>query len=36
MDYLFGGGGGNKSPKKFRAIRKQIIWGNKYIKSKGK
>ena len=30
------GGGGNKSPHKFREIRKQIIWGNKYIKYKGK
>jgi hypothetical protein len=26
----------NKSPHNFREIRKQIIWGNKYIKYKGK
>jgi hypothetical protein len=25
----------NKSPHNFREIRKQIIWGNKYIKYKG-
>ena len=30
------GGGGNKSPHNFRKIRKQIIWGNKYIEYKGK
>ena len=30
------GGGGNKSPQNFRKIRKQIIWGNKYIEYKGK
>ena len=28
--------GGNKSPHNFREIRKQIIWGNKYVKYKGK
>ena len=27
---------GDKSPQHFREIRKQIIWGNKYIKYKGK
>ena len=27
---------GGKSPHNFREIRKQIIWGNKYIKYKGK
>ena len=32
-DYLEGG---DKSPHNFREIRKQIIWGNKYIKYKGK
>jgi hypothetical protein len=26
----------NKSPHNFREIKKQIIWGNKYIKYKGK
>jgi hypothetical protein len=26
----------NKSPHNFREIRKQVIWGNKYIKYKGK
>ena len=31
-----GGGGGDKSPHNFREIRKQIIWGIKYIKYKGK
>ena len=36
MDYLCVGGGGNKSPNKFRAIINQIIWGNKYIKYKDK
>ena len=30
------GGRGNKSPQNFRKIRKQIIWGNKYIEYKGK
>jgi hypothetical protein len=30
------GGGGNKSPHNYIEIRKQIIWGNKYIKYKGK
>jgi len=30
------GGGENKSPQNFREIRKQIIWGNKFIKYKGK
>ena len=29
-------GGENKSPQNFREIRKQIIWGNKYIEYKGK
>ena len=29
-------GGENKSPQNFREIRKEIIWGNKYIKYKGK
>ena len=29
-------GEGDKSPQHFREIRKQIIWGNKYIKYKGK
>ena len=28
--------GGNKRPHNFRETRKQIIWGNKYIKYKGK
>jgi hypothetical protein len=27
---------GDTSPENFREIRKQIIWGNKYIKHKGK
>ena len=30
------GGWGDKSPYNFREIRKQIIWGNKYMKYKGK
>jgi len=30
------GGRGDKSPQKIREIRKQIIWGNKYIKYRGK
>ena len=29
-------GGGDNSPHNFREIRKQIIWGNKYIKHKDK
>ena len=33
MDYFWRGD--NKSPFFFREIRKQIIWGNKYIKFKG-
>ena len=36
MDYLWRGGGGDKSPHNCRDIIKQIIWRNKYMKYKCK